>query len=83
MTTKITSAPPAAGLRKGPGGNPSSSVSTVGRRASPGRCPAVFFTLFAIVPLVMVAVLSFMSWNRLGSPSGSAPTTGRGCGTTR
>jgi xylobiose transport system permease protein len=28
----------------------------------------VFFTLFAVVPLVMVAVLSFTQWNGLGSP---------------
>lgn len=28
----------------------------------------VFFGLFAIVPLVLVAVLSFASWNGLGSP---------------
>jgi xylobiose transport system permease protein len=28
----------------------------------------VFFTLFAVLPLVMVAVLSFTQWNGLGSP---------------
>jgi xylobiose transport system permease protein len=28
----------------------------------------VFFTLFAIVPLVLVAVLSFTGWNGIGSP---------------
>jgi xylobiose transport system permease protein len=28
----------------------------------------LFFTLFAIVPLVLVAVLSFTSWNGLGTP---------------
>ena len=71
MTTKITSAPPAAGLRKEPRRRPaaSPSVSTVGRPGFAWALPAaLFFTLFAIVPLVMVAVLSFMSWNGLGSP---------------
>ncbi|MEV5333418.1 carbohydrate ABC transporter permease [Streptomyces werraensis] len=71
MTTKITSAPPAAGLRKESRRRPaaSPSVSTVGRPGFAWALPAaVFFTLFAIVPLVMVAVLSFMSWNGLGSP---------------
>ncbi|MFI9214594.1 carbohydrate ABC transporter permease [Streptomyces werraensis] len=71
MTTKITSAPPAAGLRKESRRRPaaSPSISTVGRPGFAWALPAaVFFTLFAIVPLVMVAVLSFMSWNGLGSP---------------
>ncbi len=71
MTTKITSAPPAAGLRKesrrGEDGPP--PPSPVGRPGFAWALPAaLFFTLFAIVPLVMVAVLSFMSWNGLGSP---------------
>ncbi|MBJ6613221.1 MULTISPECIES: carbohydrate ABC transporter permease [unclassified Streptomyces] len=71
MTTKITSAPPAAGLRKESRRRPaaSPSISTVGRPGFAWALPAaLFFTLFAIVPLVMVAVLSFMSWNGLGSP---------------
>lgn len=70
MTTKITSAPPAAGLRKESRRRPAaSSISTVGRPGFAWALPAaLFFTLFAIVPLVMVAVLSFMSWNGLGSP---------------
>ncbi|MFJ8187517.1 carbohydrate ABC transporter permease [Streptomyces sp. NPDC096105] len=71
MTTKITSAPPAAGPRKGSRRRPaaSPSVSKVGRPGFAWALPAaVFFALFAIVPLVMVAVLSFMSWNGLGSP---------------
>ena len=29
---------------------------------------AIFFGLFAIVPLVLVAILSFTSWNGIGSP---------------
>ncbi len=71
MTTKITSAPPAAGLRKESrrGAAASPSPSPVGRPGFAWALPAaLFFTLFAIVPLVMVAVLSFMSWNGLGSP---------------
>ncbi|MET8894061.1 carbohydrate ABC transporter permease [Streptomyces albogriseolus] len=71
MTTKTTSAPPAAGLRKESRRRPaaSPSVSTVGRPGFAWALPAaVFFALFAIVPLIMVAVLSFMSWNGLGSP---------------
>ncbi len=71
MTTKITSAPPAAGLRKESRRRlaASPSISTVGRPGFAWALPAaLFFTLFAIVPLVMVAVLSFMSWNGLGSP---------------
>jgi xylobiose transport system permease protein len=71
MTTKITSAPPAAALRtesrRRPAASP--SVSTVGRPGFAWALPAaVFFTLFAIVPLIMVAVLSFMSWNGIGEP---------------
>ncbi|MEU4007315.1 sugar ABC transporter permease [Streptomyces pseudogriseolus] len=71
MTTKITSAPPAAGLRKESRRRPaaSPSVSTVGRPGFAWALPAaVFFTLFAIIPLIMVAVLSFMSWNGIGEP---------------
>jgi xylobiose transport system permease protein len=41
----------------------------VGRPGFAWALPAtLFFALFAIVPLIMVAVLSFMSWNGLGSP---------------
>ncbi len=71
MTTKITSAPPAAGLRKESrrGAADSPSPSPMGSPGFAWALPAaLFFTLFAIVPLVMVAVLSFMSWNGLGSP---------------
>ncbi|MDT6983574.1 carbohydrate ABC transporter permease [Streptomyces lusitanus] len=71
MTTKITSAPPAAGLRKESRRRPaaSPSVSTVGRPGFAWALPAaLFFALFAIVPLIMVAVLSFMSWNGIGEP---------------
>jgi xylobiose transport system permease protein len=57
------------------------TVKTVERRRPAGRAAtrvgrpgiawaapaAVFFVLFAIVPLVLVALLSFTSWNGLGS----------------
>ncbi|WP_037570585.1 carbohydrate ABC transporter permease [Phaeacidiphilus oryzae] len=48
------------------------SAAGTDRVARPGfawALPAtVFFLLFAIVPLVLVAVLSFVSWGGLGSP---------------
>ncbi|AQS71060.1 carbohydrate ABC transporter permease [Streptomyces pactum] len=70
MTTQITSARPAAGPRKGARRRPDGySATNVGRPGFTWALPAtVFFALFAIVPLIMVAVLSFMSWNGLGSP---------------
>lgn len=44
------------------------SAAHVGRPGFAWAVPAtLFFALFAIAPLVMVAVLSFMSWNGLGS----------------
>ncbi|MGW1327790.1 carbohydrate ABC transporter permease [Streptomyces antibioticus] len=70
MTTQITSAPPAAEPRKGDRRRAAGSpAANVGRPGFGWALPAAFFfTLFAIVPLIMVAVLSFMSWNGLGSP---------------
>ncbi|MFE9093323.1 carbohydrate ABC transporter permease [Streptomyces sp. NPDC007264] len=70
MTTETTSVPTVAGPRKEarrrPGG---SHTARVGRPGFGWAVPAtVFFAVFAIAPLVMVAVLSFMSWNGLGSP---------------
>ncbi|MEV5432661.1 sugar ABC transporter permease [Streptomyces sp. NPDC052701] len=70
MTTQMTRVPPVAAAgktaRRRPGG---SSAADVGRPGFVWALPAtLFFALFAIVPLVMVAVLSFMSWNGLGSP---------------
>lgn len=45
---------------------------------------AVFFGLFAVVPLVMVAVLSFAHWDGLSGPEFAAiSTTGGRCSTTR
>ncbi|MEU0741482.1 sugar ABC transporter permease [Streptomyces sp. NPDC006134] len=70
MTTQITSAPPAVEPRKRARRRPeASSASRVGRPGFLWALPAtVFFALFAIAPLIMVAVLSFMTWNGLGSP---------------
>ncbi|WP_437014548.1 carbohydrate ABC transporter permease [Streptomyces sp. enrichment culture] len=70
MTTQITSAPVAAEPRKSARRRPEASpASRVGRPGFLWALPAtVFFALFAIVPLIMVAVLSFMTWNGLGSP---------------
>ncbi|AJP04599.1 ABC transporter [Streptomyces cyaneogriseus subsp. noncyanogenus] len=70
MTTQITSAPVAVEPRKGARRRPeASSAARVGRPGFLWALPAtVFFALFAIAPLIMVAVLSFMSWNGLGSP---------------
>ncbi|MFF4898012.1 carbohydrate ABC transporter permease [Streptomyces sp. NPDC001068] len=70
MTTQITSTPPAAGsleeTRRRAAG---SSTANAARPGFGWALPAaLFFAVFAIVPLVMVAVLSFMTWNGLGSP---------------
>ncbi|MEU0050960.1 sugar ABC transporter permease [Streptomyces sp. NPDC006309] len=70
MTTQTTSAPPAATAPGKDRRRAEASYTAQGTR--PGflwALPAtLFFALFAIVPLIMVAVLSFMSWNGLGSP---------------
>ncbi|MEU2778696.1 sugar ABC transporter permease [Streptomyces sp. NPDC007162] len=70
MTTQITSTPSAARslkvARRRAGG---SSTANVARPGFGWALPAaLFFAVFAIVPLIMVAVLSFMTWNGLGSP---------------
>ncbi|MFR9797211.1 carbohydrate ABC transporter permease [Streptomyces sp. MS06] len=65
-TTRATARPVATGRTGRPRG---SRAAHVGRPGFAWAVPAtVFFTLFALAPLVMVAVLSFMSWNGLGSP---------------
>ncbi|MGW0565380.1 carbohydrate ABC transporter permease [Streptomyces sp. NPDC003016] len=73
MTTQTTSVPPPTTT----GGSRSRSRSRSARAAAaqvgrPGFAWAIpatlFFALFAIVPLLMVAVLSFTSWSGLGSP---------------
>ncbi|MEU6533812.1 sugar ABC transporter permease [Streptomyces sp. NPDC046928] len=59
-------AAPPRGARRRP---PASNATKVGRPSFAWALPAaVFFALFAIAPLVMVAVLSFMTWDGLGSP---------------
>ncbi|POX44338.1 carbohydrate ABC transporter permease [Streptomyces sp. Ru72] len=70
MTTEMTSAPTVAGPRKAIRRRPEDSYnSRVGRPSFAWALPAtVFFVIFAIVPLIMVAVLSFTSWSGLGSP---------------
>ncbi|MGW7268483.1 carbohydrate ABC transporter permease [Streptomyces sp. NPDC054842] len=70
MTTQMTPVrPPAPARKPAPRRVRSSQVSTVGQPGFAWALPAtVFFALFAIAPLIMVAVLSFTSWSGLGSP---------------
>ncbi|WP_077801556.1 carbohydrate ABC transporter permease [Streptomyces sp. JHA26] len=70
MTTEITSVPAAATTPGKVRRRPEGPYTAHGTRPSfLWALPAtVFFALFAIAPLIMVAVLSFMSWNGLGSP---------------
>ncbi|GGZ84826.1 carbohydrate ABC transporter permease [Streptomyces echinoruber] len=69
MTTQMTSPPAVAGPVRKARRAESSYVARVGRPGFAWALPAtLFFAVFAIVPLIMVAVLSFMSWNGLGSP---------------
>ncbi|MFF5923259.1 carbohydrate ABC transporter permease [Streptomyces flavochromogenes] len=50
-------------------GRPGGPVTGVGRPGIAWAAPAaVFFGLFALVPLLLVVVLSFTRWNGLGSP---------------
>lgn len=62
-------ATPVVPVAKGRG--PARSAARAGARPGIGwALPAVvFFGLFALVPLVLVAVLSFTSWSGLGSPA--------------
>jgi xylobiose transport system permease protein len=70
MSTQTTSAPPAAAAPRGARRRPEETRAARGTRPTfLWALPAtVFFALFAIAPLIVVAVLSFMSWNGLGSP---------------
>lgn len=70
MTTQITSTQPAVGSHKETRRRATgSSTANVARPGFGWALPAaLFFAVFAIVPLIMVAVLSFMTWNGLGSP---------------
>ncbi|MFE4830530.1 carbohydrate ABC transporter permease [Streptomyces sp. NPDC056672] len=77
MTAAVTG--PGSGRGPGPGRADQEKDRDGDTKTSPGRSvarpglgwtlPAVlFFGLFAIVPLVLVAVLSFTSWSGLGPP---------------
>ncbi len=70
MTTQITSARPAAGPRKESRRRPpASSATKVGRPGFAWALPARgVLRPLAIVPLIMVAVLSFMSWDGISPP---------------
>ncbi|SEF17300.1 carbohydrate ABC transporter permease [Streptomyces sp. Ag109_O5-10] len=70
MTTQITSTPPAArSLKVARRRAGHSSTANVARPGFGWALPAaLFFAVFAIIPLIMVAVLSFTTWNGLGSP---------------
>ncbi|MFB7992657.1 carbohydrate ABC transporter permease [Streptomyces sp. NPDC056002] len=64
MTTTVTKAAVVAERRPA-----KRRTGGVGRPGFAWALPAtVFFVLFAVVPLVLVAVLSFTSWNGLGAP---------------
>ncbi|MFC1408101.1 carbohydrate ABC transporter permease [Streptacidiphilus sp. N1-12] len=64
MTSTATAVPAAASRRRA-----ARSGIGVTRPGLAWAVPAtLFFTLFAIVPLVLVAVLSFTTWNGLGTP---------------
>lgn len=68
MTTLATRRPPTPGdsAASRPARN---GASSVGRPGFAWALPAtIFFALFALVPLVAVAVLSFTSWSGLGEP---------------
>ncbi|MEU3525873.1 sugar ABC transporter permease [Streptomyces sp. NPDC038707] len=70
MTTQLTSAPSTAAAPRKARRRPEDSYAAHGTRPNfLWALPAtLFFALFAIAPLIMVAVLSFMSWDGLGSP---------------
>ncbi|MFD8012409.1 carbohydrate ABC transporter permease [Streptomyces sp. NPDC058955] len=68
MTTTTASAVDSA-AKTVPRGRPGRPATGVGRPGFAWAAPAaVFFGLFALVPLVLVLVLSFTRWNGLGSP---------------
>ncbi|WP_030756324.1 carbohydrate ABC transporter permease [Streptomyces griseus] len=68
MTTATASAVDGA-EKTGSRGRPSRPGTGTGRPGFAWAAPAaVFFGLFAVVPLLLVVVLSFTRWNGLGSP---------------
>ncbi|WP_395366550.1 carbohydrate ABC transporter permease [Streptomyces sp. YH02] len=68
MTTTAVPAVDSAEKTARPG-RPGGAATGVGRPGIAWAAPAaVFFGLFALVPLLLVVVLSFTRWNGLGSP---------------
>ncbi|GGX72848.1 carbohydrate ABC transporter permease [Streptomyces minutiscleroticus] len=69
MTTQTTTAAPPAAATGKDRAHATAHGTGVGRPGFGWALPAtVFFALFAIAPLIMVAVLSFTRWGGLGSP---------------
>ncbi|WBB61433.1 sugar ABC transporter permease [Streptomyces sp. WMMC500] len=63
--TRVRPAAPPVKRRR----TPTTNVADVGRPGFLWAAPAtLFFAAFAVVPLLMVAVLSFMSWDGIGDP---------------
>jgi xylobiose transport system permease protein len=71
MTTVATETAARRRTVRGPACRPARRAGPgVGRPGALWALPAtLFFGLFAIVPLVLVAVLSFVNWNGLGTPT--------------
>lgn len=68
MTTQMTRVRPAAPPAKR-GRRRTTNVADVGRPSFVWAAPAtLFFAAFALVPLLMVVVLSFMTWDGIGDP---------------
>jgi xylobiose transport system permease protein len=70
MTTQLThAAAPVKTSGRGSGRARGGQAADVGRPGFAWAVPAtIFFVLFAILPLLAVAVLSFMSWGGIGDP---------------
>ncbi|WP_225796415.1 carbohydrate ABC transporter permease [Streptomyces aculeolatus] len=71
MTTQMTRVRPAAPpeRRRRRARTRTANVADVGRPGFLWAAPAtLFFAAFALVPLIMVVVLSFMSWDGIGDP---------------
>ena len=69
MTTLLPPRPPSASENPGKGSPVRRGRARLNRPGVAWTLPAtIFFLLFAAVPLVAVAVLSFMTWTGLGEP---------------
>lgn len=69
MTTQMTRVRPAAPVKERRRRAQTTNVADVGRPGFLWAAPAtLFFAAFALVPLIMVAVLSFMAWDGIGDP---------------